>query len=271
MSRIEQALEKAAKLRVDTPVGLFAGKGAAATVHLPPSAVSDGIQVTNQLLVTVNDPDTHAAEEYRKLKSVIVKLTKEGSFLNMLMVTSSISGEGKSLTALNLALSLAQEFDHTVLIVDADIRKPSIHRYLGIENTLGLTDCLLDGVNVKDALIRTGIGRLSFLPAGRTVSNFAEVFTSQRLRDFFLELKNRYHDRYIIIDTPPVLPFSETRSLSAIVDGVVLVAREGLVTLHNITETMEHIKGTPMLGVVYNGAVSESHLDCYRYYREGYA
>ena len=270
MSRIEEALEKAAKLRVEsTPV--VSAKINVPKIHLPPPMSTSGITITNQLLVTVNDPHTQAAEEYRKLKSVIVKLTKEGSFLNMLMVTSSVGGEGKSLTSLNLALSLAQEFDHTVLLVDADIRKPTIHSYLGLENSVGLTDCLLDEVDFKDALIRTGIGKLSFLPAGRSVPNPAEVFTSQRMRDFFLEMKNRYNDRYVIIDTPPVLPFAETRSLSAIVDGVVLVAKEGLVTLRNIEETMGYIKGAPMLGIVYNEAAIESHGERYQYCREGYA
>jgi len=268
MSRIEEALEKAARKIADSaqsePVTLVR--------HQPPPLTTAGITVTNQLLVTVHAPHTPAAEEYSKLKSVIVKLTKEGSFLNMLMVTSSVGGEGKSLTALNLALSLAQEFDHTVLLVDADIRKPSLHRYLGIKNSVGLTDCILDGIDFKDALIRTGIGKLSFLPAGRSASNPAEVFTSQCMRDFFLEMKNRYHDRYIIIDTPPVLPFSETRSLSSIVDGIVLVAKEGLVTLHNIQETMECIKGAPMLGIVYNQAMTQFQNDQYHYHREeGYA
>ncbi|MBW4054713.1 MAG: tyrosine-protein kinase family protein [Proteobacteria bacterium] len=270
MSRIEEALEKAAKLRVESTSEVSAKK-TDLKIHVPPPLTSPGITMTNRLLVTVNDPNTQAAEEYRKLKSVIVKMTKEGSFLNMLMVTSSIGGEGKSLTSLNLALSMAQEFDHTVLLVDADIRKPTIHSYLGIKNSAGLTDCLLDDVDVKDALIRTGIGKLSFLPAGRSVPNPAEVFTSQRMRDFFLEIKNRYHDRYIIIDTPPVLPFAETRSLSTIVDSIVLVAKEGLVTLHNIEETMEYIKGTPLLGIVYNEATTEFRHEHYHYCREGSA
>lgn len=270
MSRIEEALEKASKLRTESTLELFTEKKAA-QIHTPPPMTATGITVVNPLLVTVNDPHTQAAEEYRKLKSVIVNLTKEGSFLNMLMVTSSIGGEGKSLTALNLALSLAQEFDHTVLLVDADIRKPSIHNYLGIENSAGLTDCLLNEIDVKDALIRTGIGKLSFLPAGRSVPNPAEVFNSQRMRDFFLEMKNRYQDRYIIIDTPPVLPFAETRTLSSIVDGIVLVAKEGLVTLHNIKETMEYIKGAPMLGIVYNEAATEFKYDRYQYCRQDFA
>jgi protein-tyrosine kinase len=270
MSRIEEALEKAAKFRAE-PIFAVSADKTRPGIHRPPPMTTPGINVSNQLLVTVNDPHTQAAEEYSKLKSIIVKLTKKGSFLNMLMVTSSIGGEGKSLTSLNLGLSLAQEFDHTVLLVDADIRKPTIHNYLGIENSVGLTDCLLDGVEVKDAIIRTGIGKLSILPAGRSVPNPAEVFTSQRMRDFFLEMKNRYHDRYIIIDTPPVLPFAETRSLSVIVDGIVLVAKEGLVTLHNIEETMECIKGPPLLGIVYNEAATEFSSDRYQYCREGYA
>jgi len=270
MSRIEEALEKAAKIRVDA-ASVALPEIKKSMIHFPPPLSTTGITVTNQLLVTVNAPHTQAAEEYSKLKSVIVQLTKKGSFLNMLMVTSSVGGEGKSLTSLNLALSLAQEFDHTVLLVDADIRKPTIHTFLGIKNSLGLTDCLLDGVDMKDALVRTGIGKLSFLPAGRSVPNPTEVFTSKLTRDFFLEMKTRYHDRYIIIDTPPVLPFAETRSLSAIVDGIVLVAKEGLVTLHNIEETMECIKGTPMLGIVYNEAATEFRSDHYKYCREEYA
>ena len=270
MSRIEEALEKAAKMRAE-PVSTPSSVKAAPEIHLPPPMTARGITVTNQLLVTVNDPHTQAAEEYSKLKSVIVKLTQKGSFMNMLMVTSSVGGEGKSLTSLNLALSLAQEFDHTVLLVDADVRKPTIHSYLGIKNSTGLTDCILDGVDVKDALIRTGIGRLSLLSAGREVSNPAAFFTSKSTKDFLLEMKNRYHDRYIIIDTPPVLPFAETRSLSAIVDCIVLVAKEGLVTLDNIEETMECIKGTPLLGLVYNEAAKEFHYDRYQYSREGYA
>lgn len=270
MSRIEEALEKAAKLRVDV-IPASHSTHRFPKVHLPPPLTGAGLEITNKLLVTAIDPHTQAAEEFRKLKSVIVQLTKAESFLNMLMITSSIGSEGKSVTAANLALSLAQEFDHTVLLVDADIRKPTLHTYLGIENTVGLTDCLLDGVDVKDALIRTGVGKLSFLPAGRSVPNPAEMFTSQRIKDFFLEMKNRYHDRYIIIDTPPVLPFAETRSLSAIVDGIVLVAKEGLVTLHNIEESMECLKGTPMLGIVYNEAAPEFHPNRYQYCREATA
>ncbi|BCS54985.1 XrtA-associated tyrosine autokinase [Geobacter sp. SVR] len=266
MSRIEEALEKAAKLRNGVTLVAVPEKADQRT-HLPPPA-TESLQVDNMLMVSVTDALAPAAEEYRKLKSIIVKLTKGEEFRNMLMVTSSIASEGKSITSLNLAMSLAQEFDHTVLLVDADIRRSSIHNYLGIENRVGLAECVLDGLDPKKALVRTGIGRLSVLPAGRQVSNPAEVFSSRRFREFLLEMKNRYRDRYVIIDTPPVLPFAETRSLSAIVDGVVLVVKEGRVTLDNINETIECLKGSNLLGVVYNEAAKAPHADLQQYYRQ---
>lgn len=270
MSRIEEALEKAAQLRASVIVTKPSASGFR-RIEQVPDFDGEPLALSSQLLVTATDPHTQAAEEYRKLKSAIVQLTKSAMFQNMLLVTSAIGSEGKSVTAANLALSLAQEFDHTVLLIDADLRKPTLHSYLGTENSPGLTDCLLDDLELKDALIRTGIGKLTFLPAGRSVSNPAELFTSQRVKDFFLEIKRRYRDRYIIIDTPPVLPFAETRSLSSIVDGIVLVAKEGLVTLHNLEEAVSCLKAGSMLGVVYNEAEPEFHPQRYQYCSEATA
>ena len=279
MSRIEEALEKAAKMRTvqNTAVPTAHSTSAQHTevtkteVYHPPPVPMEGIRTTNQLLVAVSAPDTPVAEEYRKLKSLLVRLTTGESFRNMLMVTSSVSGEGKSITSLNLALTLAQEYDHTVLLVDADLRKPSINNYLGIGQRIGLSECLLDGVDIKDAIIKTGIGKLSLLPAGRSIRNPAELFSSQKLKEFFLGIKSRYPDRYIIIDTPPVLPFADTRSLSTIVDGAVLVVMEGMVPLRHINETLDCLKGTSILGIVYNDATTESHSGYNQYYRNGYA
>ena len=265
MSRIEEALEKASTLR-SAPIPSI-GRGFNRNRHLPPPPPEEVIRIDNPLLVTAYDPHTPAAEEYRKLKSIVVKLTKSDQFKNMLMVTSSIGNEGKTVSAINLAMSLAQEYDHTVMLIDADLRKPSVHQYLGIEKKAGLTECLMDGMEIKDVLIKTGIGRLSVLQAGRVVRNPAEIFSSQKFRNFFLEIKNRYPDRYIIIDTPPVLPFAEPRSLCPIVDGVLLVVKEGAVTLNSITETMECLKGTEMLGVIYNNATQDQLKDC-RYFRQ---
>lgn len=287
MSRIEEALEKAEKMRKSSTQAPAPSKAAAATTT-PASASGAGkteakrgpapippvggpIRAPHPLLISANDPKSQVAEEYRKLKSTLVKLTKSDPLKNLIMVTSSISGEGKSIISLNLAISLAQEYDHTVLLVDADLRKPSLHRYLGIEAKTGLAQCILEGAELSQALVKVG-GKLTLLPAGREIFNPGELFSSQQVRELFTEIKNRYPDRYIIVDTPPILPFAETRSLSQIVDGVVFVVKEGFAPLPDINEAIDALKGSTVLGLIYNQAskqsVSSHYHSSYYYYAQ---
>lgn len=279
MSRIEQALEKAANLRKTPGAGaaIKEGEGKASVqpirLHTPPPSM-DGSElmarIDNPLLATLCDPHSPVSEEYRKLKSVVSAFAQQGAFNNVIMVTSSVASEGKSITSLNLAITLAQEFDHTVLLIDADLRKPSLQEYLGMKPTKGLSDHLNGEAALTGLLIKTGIGRLTLLPAGTPLRNPVELFSSQKMRDFIVEIKNRYPDRYIIIDTPPLLPFAETRSLGALVDGVLFVIREGQVTPENIQESINTLDSTKLIGAVYNEATQASLDGHYHYYRYGY-
>jgi protein-tyrosine kinase len=282
MSRIEKALEKAAQLRnsavVETrkeqpaePVRMEQPQSEQISSYRPADVVN--INPKNLYLTTLNDPDSLASEEYRKLKSILVKMTKGDKFNNVLMVTSSIAAEGKSITSLNLAISLAREFDHTVLLIDADLRRPSIHKYLDIEPGYGLADCLADGVDIGKTIINTGIGKLSVIPAGKVLQNPLEFFTSQKMQDMITEIKHRYPDRYIIIDTPPFLPFAETRSLSHMVDGIIFVIKEGLASQESIKEALEALKDCNLLGVVFNDASicsQDGRYKDYNYSRSSY-
>ena len=137
-----------------------------------------------------------------------------GKLDKALMVTSSVAGEGKTLTSLNLAITMAQEFDHTVLLVEADIRKPSFLNTSDWKAEAGLTDCVLDGLDISEVLVKTGIGSLSILPAGRAVDNPVELFSSNRMNAIFDEIKQRYKDRYVIVDTTPLLPFAEPQYIA---------------------------------------------------------
>lgn len=275
MSRIEQAMEKAAQLRhvVATSPAEQPQAAMLKTVHTPPPEnVTERIAPANPLLVNLNDPNSPIAEEYRKLKAVLVKMTKgDGFFKNTLMVTSAVPNEGKSITALNLAISLAQEFDHTVLLVDADLRRPSIQRYLDIDRPLGFSDCLRGTADIGDTIIPTGIGKLSVVPAGREIANPVEFFTSQRMKDLVEEVKHRYHDRYIIFDTPPLLPFAETRSLAHLVDGVLFVVKERLASQNNVKEALDSLKGCEILGIVYNDAALDRQDERYSNYKGYFA
>jgi receptor protein-tyrosine kinase/non-specific protein-tyrosine kinase len=259
MSRIEKALEKATRLRNKTSSGAVSETLAVREDTLDVTKVSSYI-------ITLTDPTSPISEEYRKLKSMVVRLTKQEGFKNTIMVTSTLSKEGKSITAINLAITLSQEYDYTVLLIDADLRDPSLHRYLNLTPEAGLTDCLVDGLDISRALLKPGIGKLSFLPSGKKVKNPVELLASQRMKELIDEIKHRYSDRYIIIDTPPTLPFAETRSISALVDGIVFVVKEGVASLQNISDALEILKDHNILGIVYNDVGIESLEGRYHYY-----
>ncbi|MDP3428863.1 MAG: polysaccharide biosynthesis tyrosine autokinase [Desulfomicrobium sp.] len=194
------------------------------------------------------------------------RTSKRERFDNLIAVTSATVAEGKSMTAVNLAACLALEYDHTVLLVDADLRRPTVHKYLQLGARKGLSDCMREGIDVGELLVKTDIGKLTVLPAGTPVANPVELFSSETMRNLFREMKTRYSDRYIIIDTPPVLPFAETRSIVRMADGVLLVVKEGQPSLGQIEEALESLD-TTVLGIVYNGA-RQQHRNSYYYYSE---
>jgi receptor protein-tyrosine kinase/non-specific protein-tyrosine kinase len=277
MSRIEKAMERAAQIRQGAirqsaiPQDAAPQKKEPAPRPVQPRppqqvAVAEKISLDSPFLVNLDAPYSPIGEEFRKLKSTLVKLTTGDEFNNTILVTSSVPHEGKSVTALNLAISLAQEYDHTVLLIDADFRRPSIHNYLGIELNKGFADCLLGEAQLSDVLIPTGIGRLSVVTAGREVSNPVELFASQKTDAMIAEMKNRYHDRFIIFDSPPVLPFAEAGALAHLVDGVLFVVKEQLASQKNVKEAIDSLKGCNLLGMVYNDTVIDRHDEKYTSY-----
>jgi receptor protein-tyrosine kinase/non-specific protein-tyrosine kinase len=272
MSRIEKAMEMAAQLRKGAvaPTASKIQQPERRPVHTPPQVVTvtERFVPSSPFLVDMNDPYSPIVEEFRKLKSALVKLTTGDVFKNTVLVTSSVPNEGKSVTALNLAISLAQEYDHTVLLIDTDFRRPSIHRYLGIELRKGFSDCLLGEAQIGEVIIPTGIGRLSVITAGREVSNPVELFASQKTEAIIEEMKTRYQDRFLIFDSPPVLPFAEARTLAHLVDGVLFVVKEQLASQKNVKEAIDALKGCGLLGMVYNDALIDRHDEKYSSYRD---
>ena len=277
MSRIEKAMERAAQLRHGSvsPPATPLQEPEHRPVHTPPApgAAAQKIVPSSPFIVNQNDPYSPIGEEFRKLKSALVELTKGDEFKNTILITSAVQHEGKSITALNLAISLAQEYDHTVLLIDADFRRPSIHRYLGIESGKGFSDYLLGEAEIGAVIIPTGIGRLSVISGGSEVLNPVELFASQKTEALIAEMKHRYPDRFIIFDSPPLLPFAESRTLAHLVDGVLLVVKEQLASQKNVKEAIEALKGCGLLGMVYNDTLIDQHDEMYsnylRYNRAG--
>jgi protein-tyrosine kinase len=267
MSRIERALENALEQRnLATP-------GAMALLQPPPDRLRDKsarppsssrhvtVKPSGLLLATAMAPNSIAAEEFRKVKERIMTQADSRLTRNIFMVTSALPGEGKSMASLNLAISLAQEFDHTVLLIDADLRSPSCAKYLGLECHVGLSECLGQGLNVSEALLSTDIGKLKFLPAGTPPVNPVELFSSNRMKVLMDEIKHRYPDRFVIIDTPPVLPYAETRIIAGMADGVFIVVRAGSTTMEQATECLGTLPNKSVLGLIFNGSTEAKHAE----------
>ena len=257
MSIIEQALEKARRAARREPE-------ATPPLAAPPRPWQDapagnrdpaegGAPPAREQLIRTSP----VGEEYRLFKEKLLAIQKSDRSKNMFLITSPMRNEGKTHVACNLARSLAQELDHTVLLIDADMRSPSCHRMLGIPRPEGLSDCLARGKKFWEVLIHTGVGRLSFLSSGHPVPNAAELFASNMMRDLLMEIKQRYDDRIILIDTTPILPFAETRSLSRLADGVILVVRENVTVKSHLEATMRLLKDSNFIGAVYNDAQNQ--------------
>lgn len=236
-----------------------AGSELAKLFDVPP------LEVDNPMLTVCGEPNAAVSEEYNKLQSLVVAFSRGESFRNTLLVTSSVSSEGKTLTALNLSIALARGYDHTVLLVDADLRRPSVHSYLGIQPEIGLSQCLKDDVPLERALIKTGIGKLVVLPAGGSVSDPVELLSSNRMKDLVNELKYRYPERFVIFDAPPAMSFADAQILADIVDGTIFVVREGVVNENQFKKTIDCFSGEKLVGAVFND-VSSKIQNRYCYY-----
>lgn len=257
MSRIEDALENAMRQSASPLQEQSldrADKKTEASQIASPLAPVQLLQPTDPCVIGFNNATEHIAEEYRKLRSMILQATKKSGEQNTIIVTSPDSGEGKTITAINLALILAQELNHTALLVDADLRRPMIASYLGLKPEIGLSDCLMEDIDLGGALIKTDVPTLSVLSAGRKVTNPVELLSSNKMKDIMREIKCRYRDRYVIIDTPPVLPFAETHVISSYVDGILMVVKEGETSTANLRVALDILKDGVLLGFVYNNA-----------------
>ena len=224
-------------------------------------------------LLTSDDERSSLAEEYRMIKRPLLanafgsNPVKNG---NLIMVTSSLPGEGKTFTTINLAISIAMELDRTVLLVDADVAKPRMPEYLGFSADHGLLDILRQGTrDLSNVILRTNIDKLSILPAGRTYARATELLASEAMDRLIAELANRYPDRLVIFDSPPLLATSEASVLASHMGQIVMVAEVDKTPKNALREALSRLDGAcDVIGMVLNKSASHN-AGGYGYYGYG--
>lgn len=231
---------------------------------------SKKVEIDLEQLVTLGMVSPHTdrsniSEEFRRIKRPLLdKIFKDNSndakHKNLIMVTSSLPGEGKTFCAVNLAISIALELDHTVLLVDADVAKPSVGRYLKTtneleENKAGLMDILLDkNLDLSDVMLRTNIDKLTLLRSGRNHKHATELLASHAMSALLDEIATRYPDRVIIFDSPPLLLSTEARALASKMGQIALVVEAGSTTQNAVKDLLSQLKTNNNVSLIYNKA-----------------
>jgi len=209
-------------------------------------------------MVTAAGGRTRLLEDFRVIKRPLLQRAfaerKPGDKpANLIMVTSSLPGEGKTYCAINLAMSIAMELDHTVLLVDADVARTSVLRALGLPAHRGLMDILLDDkLDMADVMLRTNVDTLSILPAGTSNPRATELLASSTMSALVTEIANRYPDRVVIFDSPPLLLTSESRVLASHMGQIVMVVEAQTTTQHAVKEALHQLEGYPNVNLIYN-------------------
>jgi protein-tyrosine kinase len=225
----------------------------ATITHSNPKPVSDPPHGIDPNLVVYHDPTSVEAEIFKVLRNNIL-FPQDGVPPRSIMVTSATPGDGKSFVAANLAISIAQGIEAHVLLMDCDMRRSSVHRKFGFNDDVhGLSEYLSKGVPLPSLLQKTVVEKLTILPGGRTPDNPSELLSSQVMKDLIDEAKNRYQDRFIIVDSPPPHLTAETTALATYIDAILIVVRSGKTPKSLMDSLIEKIGREKIIGVVLNG------------------
>jgi len=218
-----------------------------------PSDIADTFSGNNidRNLVALINPNSFEAEQFKLLRTDLL-FPVSGKPPRIIMITSTVPGEGKSFVAANLAVSIAQGINEHVLLMDCDLRMPSIHRSFGFGNVQGLSDYLANGASLSSSLLKTKVEKLTILPGGKPQHNPAELLSSEKMSQLLADVKTRYPDRYIIIDSAPPQLTAETGAIARQVDGIIIVVKFGSTRRELVEDTLEKLDKKKILGVIIN-------------------
>lgn len=259
MNMLEKALEKSKKIETTDNI-----KGAVPSQEQQNELVADkqaSIQNKQNIVkfdwdylnehgfIRIDDSHSRIAEEYRSIKRPLVanalgERKRDIENANLVLITSSVPGEGKTFTSINLAFSIAAEMDKKVLLIDADVAKPSVSKVLGIKSEFGLIDYLeKDTLELSDIILQTEIPGLRIITAGKTHKYSTELLASDKMIALSKELSERYADRIVIFDTPPLLATTQAEVLAGQMGQVILVVGAEVTSQSFVMESVKKLQG----------------------------
>ncbi|MEQ1579210.1 MAG: CpsD/CapB family tyrosine-protein kinase [Steroidobacteraceae bacterium] len=271
MSIIERSLQKrAANARSEQQAAIPARTRAAqpATNAPPPGRTYRSVQLNpevleaNRILAGINDP--LATSAYKMLRTRILQRVASNSWRN-LGVTGTVSGEGKSLTAINLALALARDVSTNVFLVDMDLQRPSIATQLGLSFDKGLSDYLAGNATLEEIIYSPGIERLAVIPNAHRNSHHSELLSSPKMDELMQSLAQETPPRIVIYDLPPLLVSDDVLSIAPRIDGLLLVVSQGMTQRKVLESARDVLSEMNLIGVVLNRSTENEKRD-YGYY-----
>lgn len=235
----------------------------------------DFIELNRKGFLTPDIPNKSLREEYRVIKRPLLNNARGKSAApvqhgNLIVVTSAMPGEGKTYNSFNLAISFAMEHDTHILLIDSDVIKPSLTDITGLSGAPGLTD-LLSGEteDIADVLYKTNVPKLMIIPAGKSHAYDTELLSSNKMKKLTEELAERYSDRIVLFDAPPILATSHARVMVQYAGQIVLVVEAGKTPEHSIKDAVSQIGNDKVVGMILNkgrGAVGTSYYGSYGVY-----
>lgn len=271
VSTIEALMDRAPQ-----PSATPAAPGPGPSVPIGAPVEIDLVALRERGFVTPDLHDGRTAGEFRVIKRPLLRNALGAGPAPVrngrrIMVTSAFPGEGKSFCAINLALSIAAERDHQVLLVDADVARPSVPRQLGISTDLGLMDLLLDErLDVFELVLPTNVDKLAILPAGRRHQQATELLASASMSRLLEQISARFPDRVVIFDSPPLLLTTESRVLASYMGQIVMVVEAGKTPREAVKEALATIEGSEVVGLVLNKSRASEAGNYGGYYGYGY-
>lgn len=265
--RLEQLRRAGADMPQETPQRVKAPEPPVPAQRVEAGNASPPRQVTIDLqlvaasgIVTPNAPRSQVADQFRVIKRPLISnATGKGASAiangNLIMVTSALPGEGKTFTAINLAMSIATELDNTVMLVDADVARPSVLNMLGLPPGPGLLDLLVDEqLDVGSVLLKTNIDKLTILPSGTSHARATELLASDAMARLLESVAKRYADRIIVFDSPPLLLTTESRVLASHMGQIVVVVQAEKTLQADVEQALATIEACPVKLMVLNQA-----------------